>query len=165
MLVKLSSSPIEENYTPRHLTAIKTHRMCLHHVCLNMCTLQDLTRYVYCGDDDHDHDFVDDNHDFVDDDHDIVDDDHDIVDDDDHHDIDAVISSITSHLSINFISSINLTHLIRLSISCIYLSHPSISSIHSSIISVQILDGVQVYEARSRMGEKLALKILKVLGE
>ena len=123
---------------------------------------------MYCGDDDHDHDFVDDNHDFVDDDHDIV-------DDDDDHDIDAVISSITSHLSINFISSINLTHLIRLSISCIYLSHPSIysissihpsiSSIHSSIISVQILDGVQVYEARSRMGEKLALKILKVLGE
>jgi len=156
--VKLSSSPIEENCIPRHLTAIKTHRMCLHHVCLNMCTLQDLTRYVYCGDDDHDHDFVDDNHDFVDDDHDIV-------DDDDDHDIDAVISSITSHLSINFISSINLTHLIRLSISCIYLSHPSISSIHSSIISVQILDGVQVYEARSRMGEKLALKILKVLGE
>jgi hypothetical protein len=76
---------------------------------------------VYCGDDDDDHDFVDD------------------------HDIDAVISSITSNLSINFISSINL--------------------IHSSIISVQILDGVQVYEARSRMGEKLALKILKVLGE
>jgi hypothetical protein len=92
---------------------------------------------VYCGDeddqddddDDHDddHDFVDDDdHDIVDDDHDIFDDDHDIVDDDDHHDIDAVISSITSHLSINFISSINLTHLIRLSISCIYLSHPSI---------------------------------------
>jgi len=81
---------------------------------------------VYCGDDDDDdHDFVDDNHDFVDDDHDIVD------DDDDDHDIDAVISSITSHLSINFISSINLTHLIRLSISCIYLSHPSIYSISS----------------------------------
>lgn len=68
MLVKLSSSPIEENCIPRHSMAIKTRRMCSHHVCLNMCTLQDLTRYVYCGDDDDDHDSVDDNHDFVDDD-------------------------------------------------------------------------------------------------